>query len=219
MSRERILLTLFSDPMMGLAYECEPALDRLAARFGNELELRHAMVVLVRDVADFMTPDELELPIDEGLRRYNARLAQIYKDEEPIGGLPMNMESLRLFDAERRTSRPLCLAFEAARIATPERAETYLRALRRATIVDGRMTTRMDVLRTVAEESGIDLVAFDEALGNGTAHAALEQDQRLATWAGVRGLPALLIETGRQAVLTSPLAGYDSLLRLIDQLR
>ncbi|MDO4539402.1 MAG: hypothetical protein Q4B54_14650, partial [Coriobacteriales bacterium] len=88
---QHISLTLFSDPMMGLAYECEPTLDRLAAHYGRSLELRHAMVVLVRDAADFMTGEERALPPAEGLARYNARLAQIYLDEEAIGGLPMNM--------------------------------------------------------------------------------------------------------------------------------
>lgn len=47
--------------MMGLAYECEPTLDRLAAHYGEALELRHAMVVLVHDMADFMTMEERAL--------------------------------------------------------------------------------------------------------------------------------------------------------------
>ena len=47
--------------MLGLAYECEPTLDRLAAHYGEALELRHAMVVLVHDVADFMTMEECAL--------------------------------------------------------------------------------------------------------------------------------------------------------------
>ena len=36
------------------------------------------MVVLVRDVADFMTSAERALSPEEGIRTYNARLAQIY---------------------------------------------------------------------------------------------------------------------------------------------
>ena len=214
--RHRITLTLFSDPMMGLAYECEPTLDRLAATYGDSLELVHAMVVLVRDVADFMTGEERALPPALGLARYNARLAQIYLDEETIGGLPMNMDDFRLFDTGHRSSEPLCLAFEAARIASPERAEAYLRALQRATIVDRRQTTRDEVLREVALETGVDPEAFDQALVFGSAAAALRSDRGLATRVGVSGLPALLINVGDAAVLTSPLAGYDRLRRTID---
>lgn len=213
---QHISLTLFSDPMMGLAYECEPTLDRLAAHYGTALELRHAMVVLVRDVADFMTMEERTLSPAEGLAHYNARLAQIYLDEEAIGGLPMNMEGFRLFDVNHRTSEPLCLAFEAARIASPGRAEAYLRAMRRATIVEGRQTTRDDVLREVALETGIDLQAFDRALFDGSAAAALRSDMEIASGAGVSNLPALLLHAGSAVVLNSPLVGYHQLRRTID---
>lgn len=213
---QHISLTLFSDPMMGLAYECEPTLDRFAAHYGGALEQRHAMVVLVRDVADFMTGEERALPPVEGLARYNARLAQIHLDEETIGGLPMNMEDFCLFDTNHRTSEPLCLAFEAARIASPGRAEAYLRVVRRATIVEGCQTTRDDVLREVARKTGIDLEAFDRALVGGSAAAALRSDMETATRVGVSSLPALLLHAGNAVVLTSPLVGYRQLRRTID---
>ena len=130
--QNEIVLTLFSDPMMGLAYECEPTLDRLVERYGNRIVLEHAMVVLVRDVSDFMTAEECSLAPHEGLARYNERLAGIYLSEEPLGGLPMNMEGFRLFDERHRSSEPLCLAFEAVRLVAPRRAEAFLRAVRRA---------------------------------------------------------------------------------------
>ena len=102
--QNEIVLTLFSDPMMGLAYECEPTLDRLVERYGNRIVLEHAMVVLehamvvlVRDVSDFMTAEECSLAPHEGLARYNERLA-----------------------------------FEAVRLVAPRRAEAFLRAVRRA---------------------------------------------------------------------------------------
>lgn len=213
-----IVATLFSDPMMGLAYECEPTLDGLAAHYGTEFELRHAMVVLVRDVADYMTPTERALPSAQGIERYNARLARIYLDEEPLGGLPMNMEGFCLFDESHRTSEPLCLAFEAARIASPECAEAYLRAVRRATIVDARQTTRRDVLADIAAKTGVDVASFNRALADGSARDVLRRDQELAAAMGVRGLPSMLLQVRRKAMLVSPLAGYEYLLRVIDDL-
>ena len=42
--QNEIVLTLFSDPMMGLAYECEPTLDRLVERYGNRIVLEYAML-------------------------------------------------------------------------------------------------------------------------------------------------------------------------------
>lgn len=213
---ESLQATLFSDPMMGLAYECEPTLDRLAQHYGERFQQNHAMVVLVRDVADYMNPEELALPEDEGIARYNKRLAQIYLSEEPIGHLPMNMDAFHLFDKTHRTSEPLCRAFAAVRVVTPQRVVPFLRALRRATIVEGRQTTRDDVLRDVARETGIDLVAFDQAFYDGPARKVLRADEELAARVGVQGLPALLLRAGDRAVLASPLVGYERLVCLID---
>ena len=93
---EKIILTTFTDPMMGLSYEQEPVYEKLAKHYGNKLVFKYVMSGLVRDVSDFMLPEELALPADEGIRVYNRRLARIYKDEESIGGLPINMDGFAL---------------------------------------------------------------------------------------------------------------------------
>lgn len=85
---DTIFLTVFTDPMMGLSYESEPILARLQTEYGEVLKIRYAMSVLVRDVSDFMTPEEQALEPEAGIRLYCRRLAQIYKSEEIIGGLP-----------------------------------------------------------------------------------------------------------------------------------
>ena len=104
---EKIILTTFTDPMMGLSYEQEPVYGRLAEHYGDRLVFKYVMGGLIQDVSDFMFPDELALPAEEGILVYNRRLAQIYLDEESIGGLPMNMDGFHLFDAEHRSSYPL----------------------------------------------------------------------------------------------------------------
>ena len=55
---EKIILTTFTDPMMGLSYESEPIMDRLKKEYGDIIEFRNVMGLLVRDVSDFMTPEE-----------------------------------------------------------------------------------------------------------------------------------------------------------------
>ena len=81
-----------TDPMMGLTYEMEPIYDKLKQEYGDQIEFRWVMSLLVKDVSDFMTPRERAMDPEEGIRAYNARLAQIYKSEKAIGGLPINME-------------------------------------------------------------------------------------------------------------------------------
>lgn len=103
---KKIILTTFTDPMMGLSYEQEPVYEKLAAHFGDRLVFHYVMSGLVRDVSDFMVPEEKALPAEEGIRLYNRRLAQIYKGEEAIGDLPINMDGFHLFDADHRSSYP-----------------------------------------------------------------------------------------------------------------
>ncbi len=198
---EQIMLTVFTDPMMGLSYESEPIMDALAARNGEKLTFRYVMSVLVRDVSDFMTFTERALPPEQGIPLYCKRLAQIYKSEESIGGLPINMDGFRLFDPEHRSSRPLCIAYKAAQLADPERADDFLLNLRHATVHDCRPTTNEEEILTVVRKSGIGEQAFLAAYQDGRAEAALEQDLALTHRMGIRSLPTYLLQYRDNGVL------------------
>ena len=186
-------LTVFTDPMMGLSYESQPILDALKEKYGNQLRIEYRMSVLVRDVSDFMTPQERAFPPEEGIPQYNKRLAGIYKREEPIGNLPMNMENFHLFDPQHRSSYALCLAYYAAKLAEPEKTEQFLINLRAATVLQGRQTTHREVILEVAKETGIDEAAFSSRFQDGSAEAALEADRRFAQRLGIYALPAYLL--------------------------
>ena len=94
---KKILITVFTDPMMGLSYESEPIREKLEASFKDKVSFDYVMCLLVKDVSDFMLPEEITLGREKGIEVYNKRLAQIYKNEEKIGGLPINMEGFTLF--------------------------------------------------------------------------------------------------------------------------
>lgn len=211
---DRILITIFTDPMMGLSYECQPIFDRLKKAYGDKIEIKHIMAGLVRDVSDFMTPEELSYEYEEGIRRYCRRLAGIYKSEESIGGLPINMEGFQLFDAEHRSSYPLCIAYEAAKMTNQDKADGYLFRLREATIVETRQTTREDELVRVAAETGLDETIFREYLNGGAAEKVFIKDLEYSRSLGIRGLPAYLIQTGERRMLVQSLIGYDEFIRI-----
>lgn len=143
------------------------------------------MSLLVRDVSDFMTPEERGMDAESGIRKYCKRLAGIYKSEEPIGGLPINMEGFRLFDAEHRSSKPLNLAYKAAQLADPDRADTFLIELRHATVIDCLPTTHFDEIMKVVRKVGIDENSFKQFYQNGSAEKDLEYTLSL----GVHSLP------------------------------
>ena len=198
---EQVILTVFTDPMMGLSYESEPIMDALTRRYGERLVIRCVMSVLVRDVSDFMTSTERALPPEQGIPLYCRRLAKVYKSEESIGGLPMNMEAFRLFDPEHRSSRPLCLAYKAAQIASPDKANTFLLSLRHATVQDCRPTTHEEEILAVVRKTGINEQAFLAAYRDGRADAALEQDLSLTHRMGIRSLPTYLLQYKEKGML------------------
>ena len=210
----QIIFTTFTDPMMGLTYEMEPIYDRLKREYGDRIEFHWVMSLLVRDVCDFMTPRERAMEPEAGIRAYNPRLAQIYRSEEAIGGLPVNMEGFRLFDPEHRSSRPLNLAYKAAQLADPERADDFLINLRHATVIDCRPSTHMDVILDVARSTGIDEALFKQRYDDGTAEAALENDLSYTARLGIRSLPTCLIQQRGKALLMQSFA-YDDYARIL----
>ena len=207
---KKIILTTFTDPMMGLSYECEPTFRKLETNFGNKIEFRYNMSLLVRDVQDFMMPEELSMPLKEGLIRYNKRLAKIYKNEEELGGLPMSMENLRLFDEKHRSTMPLNLAYKAVEHIAPELASEFLYRLRFATIALCQPTTHIDEILPIVEQIGIDIKKFQQAQESEKVHLALEKDIRLCADMGIRGLPAYLLQYGDSNLLINRFITYDT---------
>lgn len=59
---DKIIITAFTDPMMGLSYESEPIMERLEREYGNRIEFRYVMSLLVRDISDFMRTEVLKKP-------------------------------------------------------------------------------------------------------------------------------------------------------------
>lgn len=198
---DKITLTAFTDPMMGLSYESEPIMNLLKAKYGDRLVFHYVMSLLVRDVSDFMTASERALPPEEGIPRYCKRLAQIYKSEECIRDLPINMEGFRLFDPEHRSSKPLCLAYKAAQIASPDKADAFLLNLRHATVKNCRPTTHEEEIMNVVLQTGIDEEVFLSAYRDGRAEKALEQDLALTQRIGIHSLPAYLLQYREKGVL------------------
>jgi len=207
---DRLTITTFTDPMMGLTYEMEPTYEQLADAF-PQLELRWVMGLLVRDVSDFMLHGET-------IPEYNGRLARIYESEQAIGGLPISMPDLRLFDEEHRSSLPLNLAYKAAQLADRDKADLFLWNLRHATVVDVLPTTHLDELLKVVRATGIDEGEFTRHYEDGSAQRELEGDLALRQKLGIHALPACMVSYGKKAVLVRGVLGYDEFVGIIAEL-
>ena len=215
---DKIILTTFTDPMMGLSYECEPIMRKLETHFAGQIEFKYSMGLLVRNVYELADCNELAQSPILGLHRYNARLAKIYESEERISGMPINMEGFCLFDTEHTSSLPLNLAYKAAQLAAPERADMLLYYLRYATIVETRQTTRLEEILRVVRMTGIDEQRFLQHYCDSTAETALDSDLTRMHALGIHTLPAYLLEYGGKQMLIRQLIGYDSFVEAIRQL-
>lgn len=213
---DKIMLEVFTDPMMSLSCEHEPVLEQLRNLY--KIEIKYIMAGLVKDVSDFMTAEELALTAKEGIQKYNNRLAQIYLREESIGGLPMHMEGFHLFDEEHRSSYPLCIAYKAAEISDPLKADRYLYNLRLATIVETRQTTASEELIHIADNTGINIDRFLQEMHDGSAEKAFQKDLEYTASLGIHSLPAYDLHYQGHAILIHGLPDREKFIRIIDQL-
>lgn len=192
-------------------------LRKVETHYGEQATLHNAMGLLVRDVVDFMTPEERRLPEAEGLTRYNRRLAQIYLQEEPIAGMPINMEGFCLFSPNRRSSLPLCLAYGAVVATWPELSEHFLYQLRFATVVECRPTTKREELLRVAQICGIGPSEFSAAYESPAAQDRLYQDLALKEQLRIYGLPAFVVSYGGRGTLLHGVPTYEQLEQVIEK--
>ena len=99
-------------------------------------------------------------------------------------------------------------AFEAAWCATRQGEEAladYDLRVRRAFFAEGRNIGRWDVLREIAEETGLDRQRFDRDVAAGEARAAVVEEARLGRERyRVRGTPTLMLADGTK--LRHPIA-------------
>ena len=190
---EKIMLTTFTDPMMGLSYECEPIFRKLETHFAGKIEFRYVMSGLVRNVYDFVDPDDMPQGKDVAIRKYNARLAKIYESEESILGMPINMTNFQLFSTKHTSSMPLNLAYKAAQLADEEKANQFLYNLRYATIVDTKPTTQREEILEVVRQTDLDEEKFCLHFDGDTAQKALEQDLSLGQKLEIHSLPSYLV--------------------------
>ena len=127
--------------------------------------------------------------------------ANALEDEESISGMPINMEGFCLFDTEHTSSMPLNLAYKAAQLTHPAKAEQFLYNLRFATVVDCRPTTRTEEIMVVARKTGLDEQVFLDHFNSHTTRDELELDLQFGRKLGIYSLPSYLIQWGNRGVL------------------
>ena len=215
---EKISLVTFTDPMMGLSYECAPIFRKLETHFADKIEFHFVMSLLVRDVYELVDPDDLKFGKAVAIKNYNAKLARIYESEEGLGGLPINMAGFELFSVNETSSAPLNIAYKAAQLVDAEKADAFLYRLRYATIVECRPTTRRQEILKVVVKSGLNLKKFLAAYNDGSAEKNFQSDLQICRRLGIHSLPSYLIQYKSQGALVQSLIDYKTFAAVIDDL-
>lgn len=214
---EKISLVTFTDPMMGLSYECEPIFRKIETHFAGRVEFNFVMSGLVRNVYELITPDELKFGREAAIKLYNARLAEIYRTEENLGSLPINMTGFSLFSTTETSSDPLNIAYKAAQIVDSTKSAEFLYRLRYATIVECRPTTKLAEILKVVEKTGLDVKKFLAAYNDG-AEKNFQADLQICRRLGIHSLPSYLIQFKSQGALVQNLIGYETFVQIFDEL-
>lgn len=210
----KVTIMTFTDPMMGLSYESEPVFRKLETHF-DEIEFKFLMSVLVKNVYDLVDPADLSVSKEFALKNYNARLAEIYKSEEAMSGLPINMRGFQLFSVNETSSLPLNLAYKAAQLTCVAKADEFLYRLRYATIVECRPTTKLDEILKVVRAVGIDEEKFLVHYNSGNAEKTLQEDLNFAYKLGIHTLPSYVVEYNGEGALFQELIGYNQFVKII----
>ena len=215
---DKVIIKTFTDPMMGLSYECEPIFRKLETYFEGNIEFQYIMSGLVKNVYDFVDKQDLVKGEDYAIKNYNKKLAKIYEIEEAISNMPINMTDFHLFDTENTSSIPLNLAYKSVQIFAPDKADLFLYNLRYATIVDCRQTTKIDEILKVVEQTGINKDEFLKYYNDGTAENKFMEDLMLCRQLGIYTLPSYLIQYQDSAILIKSLIGYNSFVSAIKEI-
>jgi predicted DsbA family dithiol-disulfide isomerase len=203
---KRIIITNFTDPVCSWCWGSEPIFRALETRYPNEIEVRNVMGGLVDNIDNFSDPGN---GIDAGSEGANAQIVSHWVEGAERHGMPIMAEGFNLFSKEFPSTYPQNIAYKAAQIADPDKADAFLRRLREATESEAKVTSNPDVQIELASEVGIDMVDFIKALNSGDAEKKFKADMALSRSAGVRGFPSFLVKSseGRQLLVR----GYKTL--------
>ena len=152
------------------------------------------------------------------IKNYNARLAEIYRMEENLGGLPINMDGFQLFSVNETSSDPLNIAYKAAQIANPDKADIFLYNLRFATVVECLPTTKLQEILKVAIKTNLNVKNFLAAYNDGSAERAFQNDLAICQRIGIHSLPSYLIQYKDKGALIQNLVDYNGFAKIFSDL-
>ncbi|HET6404419.1 MAG TPA: DsbA family protein [Candidatus Thermoplasmatota archaeon] len=206
----KVTVTHYTDPWSVWCWAIEPQLLRLRERHAEAIDFR------VRIGAILETPVPKEVSREPIVRMFHAAKRQ--------SGMPLDADLV--LKVHSGTTMRAGIAAKAVALVDPPRFERYLRALRVASQVEAVDIEQVEVQERLAQEVGVELAAFREAMESEEATRELYSDQTEMRVRGVTGFPTVTFRGPRGAEVAvggfQPTEAYEEALarangsRLVD---
>lgn len=212
-----VVVEYYTDPLCSWSWAFEAQWRRLRYECAGRLGWRYRMGGLIADWQSYEDPlNDISSPAQMGPQWFQVR---------EISGMPLDD---RIWQVDPpASSYPACLAVKAAERQGQAVAESYLRRLREAVMIERRNIAHRDILLTVAQEtthesakrSRLDLDRFCQDLGAPETAEAFRQDLRDAAYYGIGRFPTLILHRldGRGLVLVG-YRPYEALCTALEHL-
>ena len=210
---DKVIITNFTDPVCTWCWGTEPIFRKLETHYPNQIEFHYVMGGLVEDINQFQ---DFSNGIDAGSEGANQQIVAHWLESAERHGMPIESQGFALFSNEYPSTYPQNIAYKAAQKAAPEKADGFLRRIREATLTEAQITSRQDVLVSLADEVGINVADFIKYLKDGTAKQAFYEDLSLTRSMGVRGFPTFLIKYHDQSVMLRGYQDFEAFVGVID---
>eukprot|EP00993_Chasmostoma_nieuportense_P002250 NODE_3063_length_1038_cov_26.450055_g2920_i0.p1 GENE.NODE_3063_length_1038_cov_26.450055_g2920_i0~~NODE_3063_length_1038_cov_26.450055_g2920_i0.p1 ORF type:complete len:319 (+),score=62.52 NODE_3063_length_1038_cov_26.450055_g2920_i0:60-959(+) len=183
----RVILLAFTDPYCTWCWGAEPVLRRLKEQYGTQVQIVPVMGGLMPSLERF------------GGAEFFPWVQKHHREASERHGMPHDVRVWQDVASEFTGTWPANLACKAAQLANPEMYEKYVRRLRQAAACERQAIHRVDVQTRIAEEVGVNVAAFTNALADGTAQQAFDADRALCAQESVSGFPTFIVKHAASA--------------------
>ncbi len=181
MRHDPVVVTHYTDPWSVWCWALEPQLLRLKERHGEGIDFRVKLGAIVE------SPVGPEFPREEIRRMFSAA--------RRASGMPLDPDIV--LKPWPGTTVRAGIAAKAAALVSPEAFPRYLRALREASLMDGRNIEALEVQEEIAKACGVDAQGFREAMETDEATREFYGDQAEGRLKGVTGFPTVVFRNAR----------------------
>jgi predicted DsbA family dithiol-disulfide isomerase len=186
-----ILIDYYSDVLCVWAWIAQPRLEELHRQWAGRVTVRHRYLDVFGDAHRKILRQWGE---SDGFEKFGAH---VVKSADPFEGLKVNPDTWK--KVRPRSSLQAHLFIKAVALVTDDTlVEPVALRIRQAFFVEARDINDYSTLIECAEAEKIDEQLLKSALRDGSAIAALSDDQRSANALGMRGSPTWVLNEGRQ---------------------